>query len=51
MIYSFSYTAEILLKRTDCVDEINLYVNFLNLSHRTDFTDGMCEQTEGVHHE
>ena len=34
--------------QTNCVDEVNLYMKSLNKSHLTDFTDGMCEQTEGL---
>ncbi len=51
MIIVFFFTAEILLKLTDCVDEVNLYILSLKKSHWTDFTDGMFDQTEGFHHE
>ena len=42
------YITEVLLKQTDCVYEVNLYMKSLNKSHLTDFADEMCEQTEGL---
>lgn len=38
------HVAEIWVKQTDLVDEVNLYMKSTNKSHLTDFTDGMCEQ-------